>query len=121
MVMRDPEEDVKYGGGGHYTEIDPPTRLVFTWTWDDEADRETLEIELDFEEAEGATTVDPHPQQPSRPGSGAVARRRLGCVLRQPRTGVVRAPLRLRPRGDRVDRQRRLADATAPPPTPDGR
>jgi uncharacterized protein YndB with AHSA1/START domain len=56
VVMRDPDEDVEYGGGGHYTEIDPPTRLVFTWTWDNESDRETL-IELDFEEVEGVTTV----------------------------------------------------------------
>jgi uncharacterized protein YndB with AHSA1/START domain len=55
VVMRNPEDGAEHGGGGHYTEIDPPTRLVFTWTWDDE-DRETL-IELDFEEAEGATTV----------------------------------------------------------------
>jgi uncharacterized protein YndB with AHSA1/START domain len=55
VVMRDPDKDVEYGGGGHYTEIDPPHRLAFTWTWDDEG-RETL-IELDFEEADGATTV----------------------------------------------------------------
>jgi uncharacterized protein YndB with AHSA1/START domain len=55
VVMRDPDKDVEYGGGGHYTEIDPPTRLAFTWTWDEEQ-RETL-IELDFEEVEGATTV----------------------------------------------------------------
>ena len=50
-----PTKDVEHGGGGHYTEIDPPTRLAFTWTWDDDA-RETL-IEIDFEEADGATTV----------------------------------------------------------------
>jgi uncharacterized protein YndB with AHSA1/START domain len=57
VVMRDPDKDVEVGGGGHYTEIDPPTRLVFTWTWDDDdAARETL-IELDFEEVDGATTV----------------------------------------------------------------
>jgi len=56
VVMRDPYKDVEYGGRGHYTEIDPPTRLVFTWTWDDDTERETL-IELDFEEAAGATTV----------------------------------------------------------------
>lgn len=55
VVMRDPDKDVEHGGGGHYTEIDPPTRLAFTWTWDEEQ-RETL-IELDFEEVEGATTV----------------------------------------------------------------
>jgi uncharacterized protein YndB with AHSA1/START domain len=55
VVMRDPDKDVEYGGGGHYTEIDPPHRLAFTWTWDNEG-RETL-IELDFEEADGATTV----------------------------------------------------------------
>jgi uncharacterized protein YndB with AHSA1/START domain len=55
VVMRDPEKDEEHGGGGRYTEIDPPTRLAFTWTWDEEP-RETL-IELDFEEAEGVTTV----------------------------------------------------------------
>ncbi len=56
VVMRDPDNDVEYGGGGHYTEIDPPHRLAFTWTWDDDLDRDTL-IELDFTEADGATTV----------------------------------------------------------------
>jgi uncharacterized protein YndB with AHSA1/START domain len=57
VVMRDPHEDADHGGGGHYTEIDPPNRLVFTWTWDNDEDgRETL-IELDFEEVEGTTTV----------------------------------------------------------------
>jgi uncharacterized protein YndB with AHSA1/START domain len=55
VVMRDPDKDRKIGGGGHYTEIEPPTRLAFTWTWDGE-DNQTL-IELDFEEAEGVTTV----------------------------------------------------------------
>ncbi len=57
VVMRDPVKDERHGGGGHYTEIDPPNRLAFTWTWDhDDEDRQTL-IELDFEEADGATTV----------------------------------------------------------------
>ena len=55
VVMRDPDKDAEYGGGGPYTEIDPPTRLAFTWTWDDD-DTRTL-IELDFEEADGVTTV----------------------------------------------------------------
>ena len=55
VVMRDPDKDISYGGGGRYTEIDPPTRLAFTWTWDNEG-RETL-IELDFEEVGGETTV----------------------------------------------------------------
>jgi uncharacterized protein YndB with AHSA1/START domain len=55
VVMRDPERDVEYGGGGHYTEIDPPHRLAFTWLWDGET-RRTL-IEIDFEETDGATTV----------------------------------------------------------------
>ena len=55
VVMRDPEKDVEYGGGGTYTEVEPPTRLAFTWTWDGES-RETL-IEIDFEERDGVTTV----------------------------------------------------------------
>lgn len=56
VVMRNPHDGTEYGGGGTYTEIDPPARLAFTWTWDDDTDRETL-IELDFEETGGATTV----------------------------------------------------------------
>jgi uncharacterized protein YndB with AHSA1/START domain len=55
VVMRDPEKGAEHGGGGRYTEVDPPNRLAFTWTWDEDP-RETL-IELDFEEAEGVTTV----------------------------------------------------------------
>jgi uncharacterized protein YndB with AHSA1/START domain len=55
VVMYDAGKDAEYGGGGHYTEIERPTRLAFTWTWDDEA-RETL-IEIEFEETDGATRV----------------------------------------------------------------
>jgi uncharacterized protein YndB with AHSA1/START domain len=55
VVMRDPASGREVGGSGHYPVIEPPTRLAFTWTWDGE-DRQTL-IELDFEEAEGRTTV----------------------------------------------------------------
>ena len=55
VVMRDPDKDAEYGGGGHYTEVAPPTRLAFTWTWDDDM-RRTL-IEIDFEETDGITTV----------------------------------------------------------------
>ncbi len=55
VVMRDPAKDADYGGGGRYTEIDPPRRLAFTWLWDGDT-RRTL-IEIDFEESDGATTV----------------------------------------------------------------
>jgi uncharacterized protein YndB with AHSA1/START domain len=55
VVMRDPTKDVDYGAGGTYTEIERPTRLAFTWTWDGDT-RRTL-IEIDFEEADGITTV----------------------------------------------------------------
>jgi uncharacterized protein YndB with AHSA1/START domain len=55
VAMRDPVKDVEVGGGGMYTEIDPPNRLAFTWLWDGDT-RRTL-IEIDFEESDGATTV----------------------------------------------------------------
>jgi uncharacterized protein YndB with AHSA1/START domain len=55
VVMRDPANAVDHGGGGVYTEIEPPRRLAFTWLWDGDT-RRTL-IELDFEERDGATTV----------------------------------------------------------------
>jgi uncharacterized protein YndB with AHSA1/START domain len=55
VVMHDPEQGIDHGGGGVYTEIDPPTRLAFTWIWDNDT-RGTL-IELDFEAVGGATRV----------------------------------------------------------------
>jgi uncharacterized protein YndB with AHSA1/START domain len=55
VVMRDPRTDAEYGGGGTYTEVEPPTRLAFTWTWDDDS-RRTL-IEIDFSETDGITKV----------------------------------------------------------------
>jgi uncharacterized protein YndB with AHSA1/START domain len=55
VVMHDPAKDADYGGGGVYTEIDRPHRLAFTWLWDEDT-RRTL-IEIDFVEADGATTV----------------------------------------------------------------
>jgi uncharacterized protein YndB with AHSA1/START domain len=55
VAMRDPAKDADYAGEGVYTEVDPPRRLAFTWTWDDYGYR-TL-IEIDFEEHDGVTTV----------------------------------------------------------------
>jgi uncharacterized protein YndB with AHSA1/START domain len=54
LAMRDPEKDAVYAASGEYTEVDPPTRLAFTWNWDDGA-RDTL-IEVDFE-ARGEDTT----------------------------------------------------------------
>jgi uncharacterized protein YndB with AHSA1/START domain len=54
VVMRT-DEGREIGGGGVYTEVEPPTRLAFTWLWDGET-RRTL-IEIDFSEHDGATTV----------------------------------------------------------------
>ena len=55
VTMRDPAKGEDHGGGGYYTEVDPPRRLAFTWIWDGDT-RRTL-IEIDFEESDGATTV----------------------------------------------------------------
>jgi uncharacterized protein YndB with AHSA1/START domain len=55
VTMRNPHDGAEYGGGGRYTEIDPPKRLAFTWIWDDNAVRQLIEI--DFEERNGVTTV----------------------------------------------------------------
>ena len=55
VVMRDPHKDVEYGGGGKYTEIEPPRRLAFTWLWDGNDKRQLIEV--DFEETDGITTV----------------------------------------------------------------
>ena len=54
--MRDPDAGEYHGAGGEYTVVDPPRRLAFTWTWDDQ-DSERQLIELEFTERDGATTV----------------------------------------------------------------
>jgi uncharacterized protein YndB with AHSA1/START domain len=56
IVMRDPFEDRDHGGGGEFTEIDPPRRLAFTWTWDDAPSSRQL-IEVDFTDHGDRTTV----------------------------------------------------------------
>jgi len=55
VMMRNPHDGAEYGGGGVYTEIDPPRRLAFTWLWDGDDTRQL--IELDFEETDGVTVV----------------------------------------------------------------
>jgi uncharacterized protein YndB with AHSA1/START domain len=54
VIMRT-QDGTEYGGGGQYTEIDPPRRLAFTWIWDGTDKRQLIEI--DFEEQDGVTTV----------------------------------------------------------------
>jgi uncharacterized protein YndB with AHSA1/START domain len=85
VVMRNPHEDVEYGGGGRYTEIDPPNRLAFTWLWDGNDTRQL--IELDFEETLRGRHHGPlHPQRPVGRGSSPLPRGPMGQGLRQPRT-----------------------------------
>ena len=58
LVMRSPDGE-EFGGGGEYREIAPPTRLVFTWAWDDpEVAQGTQLVEVDFaSNPDGTTTV----------------------------------------------------------------
>jgi uncharacterized protein YndB with AHSA1/START domain len=56
LVMRDPQAGEDHGASGEYTVVDPPRRLAFTWTWDDQ-DSERQLIELEFTASDGATTV----------------------------------------------------------------
>ena len=101
VVMRNPHEDAEYGGGGEYTEIDPPRRLAFTWEWDDERDQRSQVIEIDFVARGGRPDHGPfHPPRPLGRGGRARPRGRLGQGLRQlerdhaAKSGVVeRGPL----------------------------
>jgi uncharacterized protein YndB with AHSA1/START domain len=56
VVLRSPTGE-EFGGGGEYREITPPTRLVFTWTWDrPETGDGTQLVEVDFSEQPDGTT-----------------------------------------------------------------
>jgi uncharacterized protein YndB with AHSA1/START domain len=58
IEMQPPEGDAFYLTG-EFREVDPPTRLSFTFVWEppDPDDVETL-VELSFREADDATEVD---------------------------------------------------------------
>jgi uncharacterized protein YndB with AHSA1/START domain len=57
LVVRTPGGDT-YGGEGQYTELRPPERLVFTWRWDDPAERPAQRVEVALtDNADGTTTV----------------------------------------------------------------
>jgi uncharacterized protein YndB with AHSA1/START domain len=57
LVMRSPEGD-EFGGSGEYLEIDPPERLVFTWTWDGHEGHEGAQlVEVEFREQDDGTTT----------------------------------------------------------------
>jgi uncharacterized protein YndB with AHSA1/START domain len=84
VVMRDPNKDVEYGGGGTYTEIEPPTRLAFTWIWDGDTRRTLIELDLRGDRRHHHSQL--HPQRPVGRGGRALARGRMGQALRQPRT-----------------------------------
>jgi uncharacterized protein YndB with AHSA1/START domain len=55
IVMRRPDGR-QAGARGEYTLIDRPHRLVMAWTFDDEPTNHQ-EVELEFSESEGKTTV----------------------------------------------------------------
>jgi uncharacterized protein YndB with AHSA1/START domain len=56
LVMRSPEGD-EFGGSGRYLEIDPPKRLVFTWSWDGHEGHEgTQLVEVELRELQDGTT-----------------------------------------------------------------
>ena len=56
LVMVSPDGE-KFGGGGEYTEVRPPERLAFTWTWDGHVGHMgTQLVTVVFTERDDATT-----------------------------------------------------------------
>lgn len=57
VVCRTPT-GATYGGEGRYTEVAPPERLAFTWSWDDPAQGRNQLVSLTFtDHGDGTTTV----------------------------------------------------------------
>ena len=57
LVLRSPDGE-QFGGGGHYREVTPPTRLVFTWTWDRPDVGAGMQlVEVDFTDNGDGTTM----------------------------------------------------------------
>ena len=115
VVMRNPHEDVEYGGGGRYTEIDPPDPpgLHLDLGRQRHAAADRARLRGDRRRHHGPL----HPQRPVGRGGRALARGRLERRVRQPRAraraGVGRAPGGARYRGIGADRdlERELGQA----------
>lgn len=43
LGMKPPDQNVIYVVGGVYREVQPPAKLVYTWTWEPPLDSETME------------------------------------------------------------------------------
>jgi uncharacterized protein YndB with AHSA1/START domain len=56
LVMRNPEGEV-YGGHGEFVEVDPPRRLAYVWTWDNEPDAAPQFVEVDFAQTDDGSTL----------------------------------------------------------------
>jgi uncharacterized protein YndB with AHSA1/START domain len=56
LVMRNPADASEYGGRGEFTLLDPPRRLAFTWTWENEPSAQQL-VEVEFTDHGERTTV----------------------------------------------------------------
>jgi len=57
LGMRSPDGD-EYFGGGEYREVQPPSRLVYTWTWEDSPDSPSAGslVTVEFEAAGETST-----------------------------------------------------------------
>jgi uncharacterized protein YndB with AHSA1/START domain len=55
IVMIAPNGD-EHEGRGEYREVSPPTKLVFTWTWDFTEGREST-VSVEFRATDGGTTL----------------------------------------------------------------
>jgi uncharacterized protein YndB with AHSA1/START domain len=60
LAMRDTDSGAEHTVQGRYVEVDPPARLVYTWTWED-ADKDSASadsiVTVEFQEEDGETTV----------------------------------------------------------------
>lgn len=61
LAMRDPDSGETHTLVGEYREVNPPERLVYTWTWESNVDAmsgsENTLVEVDFREDGDATEV----------------------------------------------------------------
>ena len=84
VVMRDPDKDVEYGGGGtlHGDRAADPPGVHLDLGRRHAADADRARLRGDRRRHHGQL----HPQRPLGRGGGALARGRVGQALRQPRT-----------------------------------
>jgi uncharacterized protein YndB with AHSA1/START domain len=81
LTMEDPDSGQKYIVAGHYTDVERPARLAYTWRWEGQEENPESTVVVEFiEQGERTTVVLEHTRLPSVESRDGHRDGWLGCL-----------------------------------------